>query len=217
MKWKADDPMKNVTTNTIAAKEPTESPFHAIDVDVLIQRLKTQATGLDPAEASRRLDLHGPNRLPQGAQRSAVTRFMLQFHNLLIYVLIAAAVLAAAIGHVTDALVIMAVVLLNAIIGYVQEGRAESAMEAIRAMIDPHESVLRGGQRLTIAADQVVPGDIVLLEAGDRVAADLRLVRASSLKADEAILTGESVPVDKQIAPVDADVLCPQFCECRSP
>jgi len=196
--------MKNVMT--IPAKEPPETLFHAIDVDVLIEKLQTQAAGLDPAEASRRLDLHGPNRLPQGSQRSALIRFMLQFHNLLIYVLIVAAMLAAAIGHVTDALVIMAVVLVNAIIGYVQEGRAESAMEAIRAMIDPHASVLRGGQRLTIAADQVVPGDIVLLEAGDRVAADLRLIKASSLKADEAILTGESVPVDKQVAPVDADV-----------
>ena len=198
--------MKDVTSTTVAAEEPPESAFHAIDATIVVQQLETQATGLDPAEAQRRFDLHGPNRLPQGAQRSAFTRFMLQFHNLLIYVLIAAAVLAAAIGHITDALVIMAVVLLNAIIGYVQEGRAESAMEAIRAMIDPQASVLRGGQRLTIAADEVVPGDIVLLESGDRVAADLRLIKASSLKADEAILTGESVPVDKQVGPVAADV-----------
>jgi len=183
-----------------------EVAFHAVDSEVVVQRLDTQATGLDVAEATRRLEQYGPNRLPEGARRSAFTRFMLQFHNLLIYVLIAAAVLAAAIGHITDALVIMAVVLVNAIIGFVQEGRAENAMEAIRAMIDPHASVLRSGKRLTIAADQVVPGDIVLLEAGDRVAADLRLIKASSLKADEAILTGESVPVDKQVRSVAEDV-----------
>ncbi|MCL6250286.1 cation-transporting P-type ATPase [Altererythrobacter sp. KTW20L] len=180
--------------------------FHALEAGEVLQQLEAQANGLEEAEAQRRLDQYGPNRLPQGARRSALMRFVLQFHNLLIYVLIAAGVLAAAIGHMTDALVIAAVVLLNAAIGFVQEGRAENAMEAIRAMIDPHASVLRGGQRLTIAADAVVPGDIVLLEAGDRVPADLRLVKASSMKADEAILTGESVPVDKQVAPVAADV-----------
>ncbi len=189
-----------------AAVQTVSTAFHALDADAAVQRLATQATGLGPAEAQQRLEQYGPNRLPEGARRSGFTRFVLQFHNLLIYVLIAAAVLAAAIDHLTDALVIMAVVLLNAIIGFVQEGRAENAMNAIRAMIDPHASVLRGGRRLTIPADQVVPGDIVLLEAGDRVAADLRLIKASSLKADEAILTGESVPVDKQVQPVAADV-----------
>src|SRR5690606_30298327 len=115
------------------------------------------------------------------------------------------AVLAAVIGHETDALVIAAVVVVNAIIGFVQEGRAEEALEAIRAMIDPHASVIRDGRRVTIAADEVVPGDIVLLEAGDRVPADLRLVKARSLRVDEAILTGESVPVDKALNPVDID------------
>ena len=186
--------------------EPNAAQFHALEAGDALQQLETRANGLDEAEAQRRLEQYGPNRLPQGARRSAFMRFALQFHNLLIYVLIAAGVLAAAIGHMTDALVIAAVVLVNATIGFIQEGRAESAMEAIRAMIDPQASVLRAGQRLTIAAHEVVPGDIVLLEAGDRVPADLRLVKASSLKADEAILTGESVPVDKQVASVAAEV-----------
>lgn len=196
-----DSPAQITTANA-----PHAAAFHASEAAAALDQLATQPSGLDPAEAQRRFEQHGPNRLPEGARRSALTRFMLQFHNLLIYVLIAAAVLAAFIGHVIDALVIAAVVMINAIIGYVQEGRAESAMEAIRAMIDPHASVLRGGKRLTIPADEVVPGDIVLLEAGDRVAADLRLIKASSLKADEAILTGESVPVDKQVAPVATHV-----------
>lgn len=186
--------------------DTTSKHFHALDADTAVQQMETQATGLDPSEALRRLQQYGPNRLPEGGQRSALKRFIMQFHNLLIYVLIAAGTLAAAIGHITDALVIAAVVLVNATIGFVQEGRANSAMNAIRAMIDPHASVLRSGQRLTIAADEVVPGDIVLLEAGDRIAADLRLIKASSLKADEAILTGESVPVDKQVAPVAVNV-----------
>ncbi|MFN3473201.1 MAG: HAD-IC family P-type ATPase [Blastomonas sp.] len=197
----------------MAAKPSLEKPgdasstnFHAMPAPAAVEKMGSQATGLGREEAQARLARYGHNRLPEGKRRSSLTRFALQFHNLLIYVLIAAAALAAAIDHVTDALVIVAVVLINAIIGFVQEGRAENAMDAIRAMIDPHASVLRDGQRLTIAADEVVPGDIVMLEAGDRVAADLRLIKASSLKADEAILTGESVAVDKQVAPVSAEV-----------
>jgi magnesium-transporting ATPase (P-type) len=172
--------------------------------DAALAALASSTAGLSDAEAARRLDEHGPNRLPQGPRRSALARFLLQFHNLLIYVLLAAGALAAATGHPTDALVVLAVVILNAIIGFVQEGRAEEALAAIRGMIDPHASVIRDGRRVTIGADKVVPGDIVLLEAGDRVPADLRLVRARNLRIDEAILTGESVPVDKASTAVAA-------------
>ncbi|ARP98759.1 cation-transporting P-type ATPase [Pseudorhodoplanes sinuspersici] len=179
--------------------------WHAVPADAALDALRTSVDGLSESEAARRLDIYGPNRLPQGAHRSALMRFLQQFHNLLIYVLLAAGVLAAAIGHETDALVIFAVVIANAIIGFVQEGRAEKALEAIRSMIDPHASVVRDGHRITIAADEVVPGDIVLLEAGDRVPADLRLVKARNLQIDEAILTGESVPVDKTVQAVNAD------------
>lgn len=126
-------------------------------------------------------------------------RFLLQVHNLLIYVLLAAAVLAAVIGNLVDAAVIVAVVILNAIIGFIQEGRAERALEAIRGMIDPRAAVIRDGERLNIAAEDIVPGDLVLLEPGTRVPADLRLVRARNLRIDEAALTGESLPVDKRI------------------
>ena len=129
-------------------------------------------------------------------------RFLLQFHNLLIYVLLAAALLAAVIGNLVDAAVIVAVVVLNAIIGFIQEGRAERALEAIRGMIDSHAAVVRDGGRLDVAAEDIVPGDLVLLEPGTRVPADLRLVRARNLRVDEAALTGESLPVDKSIDPV---------------
>ena len=174
-----------------------------MDAEAALAELAGEPGGLSDDEAARRLASYGPNRLPRGRSRGAVARFLAQFHNLLIYVLLAAGVLAAAIGHGTDALVIFAVVVLNAIIGFIQEGRAERALEAIRGMIDPHASVIRGGRRTTISADQVVPGDVVMLEAGDRIPADLRLLRARNLRVDEAILTGESVPVDKTVAPVD--------------
>ncbi len=178
--------------------------WHAASAKAALTAFGSSAEGLTQPEAERRLAQHGRNVLPQRPRRSAFTRFLLQFHNLLIYVLLGAGALAAAIGHVTDALVVLAVVVLNAIIGFVQEGRAEQALEAIRGMIDPHASVIRDGRRITVGADTVVPGDIVLLEAGDRVPADLRLLRARNLAIDEAILTGESVPVDKETEAVAA-------------
>jgi magnesium-transporting ATPase (P-type) len=161
--------------------------------------------GLSEQEAERRRAIHGPNRLPEAASRGPLARLLAQFNSLLIWVLLAAAVLAAFIGHQIDALVILAVVVVNAIIGFIQEGRAEQALAAIRTMIDPHASLVRDGRRVTVPADDIVPGDYVLLEAGDRVPADLRLVRARNLRVDEAILTGESVAVEKATDPVDAD------------
>ncbi len=179
--------------------------WHALGVEKTLTALQTDAHGLSASEAARRLDRYGPNRLPQGRRESALMRFLRQFHNLLIYVLLVAATLAAAIGHLADAAVILGVVVINAAIGFVQEGRAERALEAIRAMIDPRASVIREGQRQSVAVDEVVPGDMVVLEAGDRVPADVRLVSARNLRVDEAILTGESVPVDKSVEPVAVD------------
>jgi magnesium-transporting ATPase (P-type) len=163
--------------------------------------LDASESGLAGEEAQQRIRHYGPNRLPRGKRRGPVARFIRQINNLLIYVLIAAALLSLSIGHVTDSIVIAMVVLINSVIGFIQEGRAEKALEAIRGMIDPHASVLRDGRRISIAAEDVVPGDIVLLEAGDRVPADIRLLKASNLRIDEAALTGESVPVDKATTP----------------
>jgi magnesium-transporting ATPase (P-type) len=178
--------------------------WHAVAPEECMQRFATQQSGLTDAEAARRLDKYGPNRLPTSKPRSALARFLSQFHNLLIYVLLAAAAVAALLGHVIDMAVILGVVLVNAAIGFVQEGRAERALDAIKGMITPNASVIRGGRRTTISAEMVVPGDIVLLEPGDRVPADLRLIRARNLKIEEAILTGESVAVEKDTKPVDA-------------
>jgi magnesium-transporting ATPase (P-type) len=179
-----------------------EHAWHAIEADAVVSALGADPDGLTAEEAARRLAAHGPNRLPTGPPPSAVRRFLAQFHSLLVYVLLGAGVLAAAIGHVTDAIVIVSVVVINSVIGFVQEGRAERSLEAIRRLVDPRASVMRGGQRLTVPAASIVPGDLVMIEAGDRVPADLRLIRARNLRIDEAPLTGESVPVDKSTAAV---------------
>ena len=145
--------------------------------------------------------------MPEPPQRSPVVRFLSHFHNVLIYVLLGAAVITASLGHFIDTGVILAVVIANAIIGFIQEGRAEQAMDAIRQMLAPKTSVLRDGKRRSIDSASVVPGDIILLEAGEKVPADLRLIEVKGLRIDEAILTGESVPVEKGTKPVSADAV----------
>lgn len=175
---------------------------YSMSPDETLKMLSVQPGGLGAAEAARRLAQYGPNKLPEPPRHSPVVRFLSHFHNVLIYVLIASAITTAAMGHWIDTGVILAVVLINSVIGYIQEGRAEQAMEAISGMLAPRSAVLRDGRRISIDASDLVPGDIVLLEAGDRVPADLRLIQALGLKADEAILTGESIPVAKDIAPV---------------
>lgn len=180
-------------------------PWHSVDSGAVLRDFGSDTAGLSEDEARRRLAEFGPNRLPEAARKSALKRLLLQFHNVLIYVLIVAAVLALALGHPIDAAVIFAVVIVNAAIGFIQEGRAEQALEAIRGMIAPKAMVLRGGERRSLPADQVVPGDILVIEAGDRVTADVRLLRARNLRIEEAVLTGESVPVEKDHAAVPAD------------
>ncbi len=166
--------------------------------------LETSPEGLTTSEAAQRLVRHGANRLPEVRGRGPVLRLLLQFHNVLIYVLLGA-VVTGALQHWVDTGVILAVVLANAVIGFVQEGKAEAAMAAIRDMLAPKAAVLRDGQRVTLDGADLVPGDIVLLEAGDKVPADLRVLEARGLAAQEAILTGESVPVEKGPDPVAAD------------
>jgi magnesium-transporting ATPase (P-type) len=178
------------------------SPFHNLTSSDALKAVAATSKGLSSDEAARRLKKHGPNCLPEPPRRSAVVRFLSQFHNLLIYVLIASAFVTAALQHWVDTGVILAVVIANAVISFIQEGRAEEAMQAIRVMLAPHSAVLRDGRRVSVDAADLVPGDVVLVEAGDRVPADLRLIEARGLKAEEAILTGESVPVEKSTAPV---------------
>ncbi len=179
-------------------------PWHALSPAEALDRLDATPAGLTSAEAGSRRARHGPNRLPEPPRRSALARFLDQFRNLLIYVLLGAAAISAGLGHPLDSLVILAVVLVNGIVGFVQEGRAEAALAALAQLIAPHAAVLRDGRRQDLDAAELVPGDIVLLEAGDRVPADLRLIAARGLRAEEAMLTGESVPADKGTGEVAA-------------
>jgi calcium-translocating P-type ATPase len=178
---------------------------HSRPADDCLSDLKTRPEGLTASDAARRLAEHGPNRLPEVQARGPLRRFLGQFNNVLIYVLIGAAIVTGGLQHWIDTGVILAVVLANAVIGFLQEGKAETAMAAIRQMLAPRAAVLRDGRRVTVDGADLVPGDIVLLEAGDKVPADLRLIEARGLAAQEAILTGESVPVEKATAPVAAD------------
>ena len=180
--------------------------MHAVAVSESLATLQADAVfGLTESEAARRLESYGPNRLPAPKGRHPALRFLAHFHNVLIYVLMGAGLVTALLQHWVDTAVILAVVIVNALIGYIQEGRAEQAMEAIRNMLSPHASVLRDGHRLTVEGEALVPGDIVLLEAGDKVPADLRVIQSNNLQVQEAILTGESLPVTKQTEPVAAD------------
>jgi len=180
----------------------TAPAWHSRTKEEAFAGLESTPQGLSAEEAARRLATHGPNRLPPPKKRGALVRFLAQFHNVLIYVLLAAVAVTAALGHYVDSGVILAVVLANTVIGFFQEGKAESALDAIRNMLSHTAAVLRDGRRREIPAEELVPGDIVFLASGDKVPADLRLVEARSLRVDEAALTGESVAVEKDIAPV---------------
>ena len=194
-------------------KQSRVADWHALPTEAVLTQLHTTAAGLDSSQASERLQQQGPNALPAAASRSMLARFLSQFNNLLIYVLLGSAVVTALLQHWVDTGVILAVVLINAIFGFVQEGRAEKALDAVKAMVSSRANVLRDGLRSSVPAEELVAGDCVLLEAGDRVPADVRLLRASSLKLDEAMLTGESVAVDKSVDPVAADAaLGDRFC-----
>jgi magnesium-transporting ATPase (P-type) len=177
--------------------------WHAISVDEVVKRLATdRERGLDAAEAAKRLQAYGPNRLPEGKKRGPFVRLLSQFNNVLVYVLLGAGFIKLMLDLWVDASIIFGVVILNALLGFIQEGKAEKALDAIRNMLSAEARTVRGGETRMIPAEQLVPGDIVLLESGDRIPADIRLADAKNLRTEEAALTGESVPADKSTGPV---------------
>ncbi len=184
------------------AQEPRRDWYKRSREEVL-GSLQASTQGLGGAEAEARLRRYGFNRLPAAPRRGAITRFLLQFHNVLIYVLLACAAVTALLGEGLDTAVILIVVIANAVIGFVQEGKAESALEAIRQILAPQALVLRDGARRSIPAEGLVPGDLIFLEAGDKVPADARLLQAYGFSAQEAILTGESLPAEKHCDTID--------------
>lgn len=172
----------------------------------VIEKFKTSLEkGLSKDEVKERLEKYGNNEIPKGKRRSAWMRFLMQFHNVLIYVLIAAAIITALMDHWVDTWVILAVVIINALIGFIQEGKAEKALDSIRDMLSLEAVVIRDGEKSTINAEELVPGDIVILKSGDKIPADIRLIKSRDLRVEESPLTGESVSVDKKTDPVDED------------
>src|SRR3990172_660633 len=181
--------------------------WHSREVaDVLLELGVDPLRGLAPEEARRRLAQSGPNELRQQKRVSPLALFANQFKSVLIIILIVATVLSAFVGEYADALIILVIVIFCAVLGFVQEYRAERALEALKKMLTPTITVLRGGEEEDILSKDLVPGDIVLLEAGDKVPADARLVENHSLRCDEAPLTGESFPVEKDLRMLPVDV-----------
>ena len=166
-------------------------------------RLGSNSRGLSASEAARRLQQHGPNVLHEAPPRSMLAMFAAQFADLMILILIAAAIISGLIGDLADTIVIGAIVVLNAVLGLAQEARAQRAMAALKAMAAPTATVLREESQATIAAADLVPGDVVMLEQGRVVPADLRMIDVASLRIDESALTGESVPVEKGVGALD--------------
>lgn len=202
--------MSHVDTAHPQGNRPPDerAAWHSLSAEAVLACLQAdRERGLSTQEVLRRLRQWGPNRLEQTAKRGPFKRFLAQFHNVLIYVLLTAAIGTGLLGEWVDTGVILGVVLINAAIGFLQEGKAEQALDAIRGMLSPKALVLRNGQRSAVDAAELVPGDIVLLQAGDRVPADLRLIVVKNLRIEEAVLTGESVAVEKAPAPVAIDAV----------
>ena len=183
-----------------------EKLFYTMEASAVLKDLESSSEGLTEAQAQTRIERYGKNELQEENKKSLFVMFLEQFKNLMVIILIIAAVISliATKGEdLADALIIFAVVLINAILGVVQENKAEKALAALKSMSSPFVKVKRQGEVRQIKTQELVPGDIVLIEAGDIVPADMRLIENVSLKIEEAALTGESVPVEKQIQPLD--------------
>ncbi len=176
--------------------------FHSKTIEKTLQELSSDRKGLSDTEAKNRLKKFGPNEIPEKKERSPILIFLKQFNNFLIYILVVAAIISFSIGHLVDVYVIFAVILINAAIGFFEEYKAERSIKALKRMIVPHAKVYRDGELLQINARELVPGDVVLLEEGDRVPADARLIEIKNFRTVEASLTGESFPVDKYVKPL---------------
>ncbi|ADJ26233.1 ATPase, P-type (transporting), HAD superfamily, subfamily IC [Dehalogenimonas lykanthroporepellens BL-DC-9] len=179
--------------------------WHALSGTEVLQRLEAVISGLTDQQAEERLARGGPNEMTAKPRKPVIVVFLQQFLNPLIYVLMAAAAVSAATGHFIDALVILTILLINATIGYVQETRAEKAMDALKQMAAPQSQVRRSGRIVKIPSRDIVPGDIIIVEAGDRIPADARILELAGLKVNESALTGESQPVDKHKEPSPDD------------
>src|SRR5918998_5879442 len=181
--------------------------WHTLTVEESFERLKSTPRGLTAAEAARRLSDFGPNELLAAGRISPWTILLEQFKNVLIVILLFATALSAFLGHGVEAIAITVIVLFAVVLGFVQEYRAERAIEALREMAAPAATVIRDGRERRVPARELVPGDVVLLSTGDKVPADVRLVEAVNMQTVEAALTGESAPVEKHTRPLEDERL----------
>ncbi len=179
-----------------------QEPYQELLDDLIVRLGADPKQGLTTEQATRLLAQYGPNALTEKKKQTMLQKLLAQFKDVMVLILIAASVVSAFLGEYIDAGVIIAIVVINAVLGVIQEGRAEKAIEALKKMTSPQARVLRDGQLRMVASAELVPGDVVFLEAGDIVPADLRLLESQSLKAEEASLTGESVPVEKDASAV---------------
>lgn len=184
------------------SKKPVD-PLHTLTAEQVIAHLQTNKDGLAAAEAEERLRRYGKNALQEAARKSVFAKLLEQFKDVMIIILLIAALISGLLGEWTDSIIILVVVILNAVLGVIQENKAEQALTALKQMSSPNAQVMRGGKAMNIKAEDLVPGDIVVLEAGNVVPADLRIITSASLKIEEAALTGESVPVEKGTEALD--------------
>ena len=187
--------------------KPQAIDWHTLEPDRVFATLHSSEAGLTADQATERLRIHGPNLIRKTKQDGILRLLWRQINNSLIWVLLASGTLAILLGKMTDGLVVLSVVLINAVIGFIQEFKAGRAIEALSEMVPQNAVAIREGKNCTIPASELVPGDVVLLAAGDSVAADMRLVSIKNLQVEEAALTGESVPVEKNIVSVSSDAV----------
>ena len=200
--------MENTSISATPQQGPEFVNWHSKDVASVLRDFNTDpAKGISSEEALRRLNEYGPNEVTAGEKISAWSIFISQFKNILIVILVAAVVLSLILGHTVESIAISAILLFAVILGFLQEYRAERAIEALQKMAAPHATVIRDGKEMEIEARNVVPGDIILVRAGARIPADARLVEAFNLQVEEAALTGESVPSEKDVARLDTEKL----------
>ena len=188
-----------------------EKGMYNLTIDETYDKVKSSSQGLTDSEAKRRLEQNGPNKLKEGTKKTMLGRFIEQFKNVMIIILLIAAVVSGVVAKLegeslTDAIIILVVVFLNAVMGVVQESKAEKAIDSLKTMSVPNIKVRRNGVVKSVNTEELVVGDIVLIEAGDFVPADMRIIENSSLKVEEAALTGESVPVYKDVAVLENEV-----------
>ena len=181
--------------------------WHSLESADIIEVFESDAqNGLGPLSIKHREDFFGKNRLKQKKPESKLKKFLMQFHNALIYILLSASFITAVLNEWVDSMVIFGVVIINVIVGYIQEVKAQEAIESLKQMMITEAVVIRDGVKMNISSLDVVPGDIVLLESGSKVPADIRLLELTDLKVDESMLTGESLPVKKKVMKCEQDI-----------